>query len=843
MDSPCSDHFSTIRLDDFYNIDKKELQGRIGVAKSLEERYDKTLCRSIPFQLGFKGEKNVVLLDQTKVFIPTENITFQYLLFLHQAEDNKKEYAEEYMGDSNKMGGQVSSYLIHYDDGEVYEQNIRRRFEIQQSRVHFGASAFCAVPSNEDKVLNSSLENTVLRKIHEDCSGTLETRAISGRASGIAWIYALENPYPEKKVVGIELIPKKEKSILYGISYTELIENPTVSYPREKFLLTLPEGIPFNIIGEAENLSVDLGTIISARQQYKYEHDQWTSDQIDCQPERCENACIVEVSAHPKAKLYLEYEGKQYCFPLNSLEPKAQLVHIPQAKKPIRIVIRDKKSKKPLSVRFHLHGEAGEYLPPKGHHRKVNTGFLEDQYAENQNKFQQYCYIQGECWVDVPIGKVYIELSRGFEMHPVRQSFDIVENKTDYIFEIEQMLNWRSKGWISSDTHVHFLSPTTAELEGAAEDINVVNLLASQWGEMFTNVGDFDGISTHGSVHSGKSGEFLVRVGTENRMPLLGHISLLGYEGPMIQPLCTGGANESAIGDPQEVLMADWAEQCRRQGGLVVLPHVPNPLCEVSADIELGVIDALEMMVMNPHQRSINPYGLAEWYRYLNLGYHIPVVAGTDKMGATTRIGCIRTYTLLKDQNFSYENWLKATREGTTFVSIGPLLEFSVEGKLAGEKISLPKGGGALTIEWNVESLICPVYKVELIVNGEVCEEKDLSGAHSGKGFFNTSISKSSWVALRVRGSLREDNDEIAAHTSAIQVFVDDQNIFSKEDAFEILKRIEGVLAYLDTLAPSRDVENLKRMRLKIESAHRSFHQKMHQNGIFHQHSPVYDHH
>ena len=58
------------------------------------------------------------------------------------------------------------------------------------------------------------------------------------------------------------------------------------------------------------------------------------------------------------------------------------------------------------------------------------------------------------------------------------------------------MLDWRERGWVTADTHVHFLSPQTALLEGAAEGVNVVNLLASQWGEMFSNVGDFDGATT-----------------------------------------------------------------------------------------------------------------------------------------------------------------------------------------------------------------------------------------------------------------------------------------------------------------------------------------------------------
>ena len=139
---------------------------------------------------------------------------------------------------------------------------------------------------------------------------------------------------------------------------------------------------------------------------------------------------------------------------------------------------------------------------------------------------------------------------------------------TDVVtFEIDRVLKWREKGWVTADTHVHFLSPQTALLEGEGEGVNVVNLLASQWGEMFSNVSDFDGKTTFGARDFGGDGEFLVRVGTENRMQVLGHISLLGYSGLMIHPLCSGGPSESALGDAQEVTMAEWAQQCIDQGG------------------------------------------------------------------------------------------------------------------------------------------------------------------------------------------------------------------------------------------------------------------------------------
>ncbi|MCY4496940.1 MAG: hypothetical protein OXC14_06605 [Rhodospirillaceae bacterium] len=45
--------------------------------------------------------------------------------------------------------------------------------------------------------------------------------------------------------------------------------------------------------------------------------------------------------------------------------------------------------------------------------------------------------------------------------------------------ELDRVLDWRMRGWVTADTHVHFLSPGTAMLEGAAEGVNVINLLAS----------------------------------------------------------------------------------------------------------------------------------------------------------------------------------------------------------------------------------------------------------------------------------------------------------------------------------------------------------------------------
>jgi hypothetical protein len=189
---------------------------------------------------------------------------------------------------------------------------------------------------------------------------------------------------------------------------------------------------------------------------------------------------------------------------------------------------------------LHIHGEYGEYLPPLDRHRLLNPMWFEDYAPEFPHLGIHFStYIPGETRVRLPLGRIYLEVSKGFEIRPLRTIATVQANTEVITLELEKVLRWRERGWATADTHVHFLSPSTAALEGSAEGVNVVNLLASQWGELMTNVGDFDGKSTFGSRESGGDGEWLVRVGTENRQHVLGHISLLGYRGEAITPLCS----------------------------------------------------------------------------------------------------------------------------------------------------------------------------------------------------------------------------------------------------------------------------------------------------------------
>ncbi|MFT4036680.1 MAG: CehA/McbA family metallohydrolase [Thermomicrobiales bacterium] len=864
---PPSPHVTPLSLAAAFNADRAHLTGDLAPRAdaypdwSVREAFGDQSYRGIAFALGEPDTANVVLLEDAPVTIEIPPTHATYLVFLHAVADLPRQLSPGFgeiglppgAGDNlgNALGDHVADYALTYADGATETTPVLRRFATQQRHITWGASPFAAVPAKGPYVFNIATEDYLLGRISAQPSGRSEMRNDSGRPieSEMLWLYALPNPRPDDPITAITLTPRGERSLVYGISVTTLPDHPLRPGVREKLRLTLPEGVSLNALASLDTdtrtpaIALDLGTVISARAALEYDAAAWGA-LPDAQPTPAERAVIVEYAAHPAARLSVATDdGAILTAPLvGEANAALDITPVAAANIPVTVRILDAETGQPAPVRFHLHGEAGEYLPPRGHHRQVNRYWNEDHAAEFINGRNQYSYVDGECIVDLPLGRVYADISRGYEITPVRASFEVTPETREIEFRVERTLDWRARGWVTADTHVHFLSPQVALLEGKAEGVNVVNLLAAQWGEFFSNVGDFDGRTTFGARDLGGDGEFMVRVGTENRMQVLGHISLLGYAGSMIHPLSAGGPAEAAIGDPLDVTMADWAAQCRAQGGLVVMPHAPNPQCERAADIVLGLVDGVEVMTFNPYDAQVNPYGLADWYRYLNLGLQPPLVAGSDKMTAASLLGGIRTYAHLGERPFTYESWMDAVRNGNTFVTVGPLLEFSVQGQPAGSMVALPAGGGTVDVSWEVASVNVPITEIEVIAGGLVAEQVAVGGALRHTGHASIPVTGSTWIALRVRGSYYGRSGDIAAHTSAVQVLTGDDPIFVQADAMAVLEQIEGAMAYVDTLAPRPDAQRLRQLRATLESAHNRLHQRMHALGVFHRHTPLHSH-
>ena len=842
-DGPSTKQFKPLTLRG--NADLARLRRR-GVSEEMAARAPRAprgacVGWGIPFKVG-----KVVLLTDKPVTVKLAPMRAQWLVFVHTSDIRPPECnADGFispMRGVGQLGEHAADYVLIYADGSECRESIRRRHQIGAINRIWGENCFEAVAAGKPHPLRSGSWEVN----RNDAWGRLQTRADANDSHPWTnWLWAWQNPHPRKDIVSVRFEPAGGKGAAVVIS--ALAAGRASSHPlrwetRRKAVLTLPKGAKFDPsldeTGQLKQIRLDMGQVVSAVARTIYPDANWTRTYNNRLPEVSPREVLVEYTAHPDGRFHLPggrtVAAAKLSGPLRPVAPATQKVTLRAVEKP---------SGKPVAVKLHVHGQAGEYLAPVDRHRIINPDWFQDYSVDFSHLGVHHCtYVPGETTINLPLGRVYIEVSKGFEIRPVRKAVRVTRATREITVEIEKVLPWREAGWVSADTHVHFLSPPSALLEGAGEGVNVVNLLASQWGELMTNVGDFDGKTTYGSRESGGDGEYLVRVGTENRQHVLGHISLLGYDGRIIAPMTTGGPDESAIGDPIELLLAEWARRCKAQGGLVVLPHFPNPRAENAACIIRGEIDALEMTSWGSLYGGISPYSLSDWYRYLNCGYLVPAVGGTDKMSATTAVGTVRTYARINPhREFDYRAWMDAVRRGHTFVSYGPLMEFSVEGKPPGTRMSMTAAGGTVDVAWKLASVTVPISRVELVVNGEIRESRS-AGPWEDEGSWSVKLDKSSWLALLVRGHYRDKPEIIAAHSSPVMVKVAGTPFLAAADALTILEQIEGALAYLDTVGTRAEAAACKRMRLILTSAHRELHNRMHRAGHYHKHSPVDDH-
>jgi hypothetical protein len=561
-----------------------------------------------------------------------------------------------------------------------------------------------------------------------------------------------------------------------------------------------------------------------------------------------ESRCLyVEVTANISATLTLldSKSGRRYTFELSKVVPGPELAAqegagtieiVEHGRGWIHCRVLDPDTQRPTPVRLAFRSKEGRYIPPYGHRSVINDAWFQDYGADVKLMDTSFAYVDGTFQVELPPGEVYIEMTKGFEHQAVRQKIEIHPGQRELTLKIPRFTNLRSKGWVTADTHTHFLSPTTALLEAQAEGLNLINLLAAQWGDLYTNVGDL----SHGPVVS-PDRDSMVWVGTENRQHILGHIGLEGVQGKPVFPMSAEGPSEAYLGDPLWTSMAEWADVCRQRQGLAIAVHFPYPTGEIAADIVLGKIDAVEIWDdPRVHRTALEKFdGLdyLDWYHYLNCGYRLPAVAGTDKMGAYMPAGTNRVYVYLGQEEFNYSNYAKAVRAGNTFVTSGPLLMFQADGRPPGSELTLGAGGGTIEVSADAQCFV-PIHRLEVIFNGEVvASREEPAGVRNISLAEKIKVQGPGWLAARCASQLGPTtswNFKIAAHTSPVYVQVPGKELFSPEAATYFLKLIDGSQLYVETLATRPDAETFARIRKVYTDARAALHSRVHQHGILH---------
>src|SRR5260370_36233053 len=110
-----------------------------------------------------------------------------------------------------------------------------------------------------------------------------------------------------------------------------------------------------------------------------------------------------------------------------------------------------------------------------------------------------------------------------------------------------------ARRWFSGDTHVHFLSTQGSHTEAQGEDLNVVNLLLSQWGHLFTNTEEFTG-----GPRVSRGGRAVGYASPEKPQHPLRHFTLLGRSKTLIPKGGRGVFRLSLIPTGNPLPMARW---------------------------------------------------------------------------------------------------------------------------------------------------------------------------------------------------------------------------------------------------------------------------------------------
>jgi hypothetical protein len=776
------------------------------------------------------------------------------------------------------VGEPLARLRVGCSGGVTIESVLRRRFEVNEGIIGWGAMAFLAVPHTVEGPLDwrgPHDRQGLGRRAEPGHAGPMgilpgawggdqtgvEDHVPSGSGDLTLWLHAVDVRAADgtpRRVRSIEFEPIAGAGdgrvvVLAAITAYAGSDNPLRWLPRRAFRVEGAAGRP---------MSLDLGLV--ARRAFPLDIPApatvagWGTDPpgagadasrgpradasggpgADASIGQAPAVEIVELTAATDARLTVGDEVVALAHVTSeqgsTTSGDVHFVALPDASHRLEVSIRAHDGS-PSAARVRVVARDGRSLPPRGHRTEVNPGIAEDSGAGVVLDGATYAYVESTFAVDVPREGAVIEVVRGPQVPPVTRSIsasDVVAGALR--IDLGPAVAPQVGRWVCGDTHVHFLAPSTALLQARAEGVNVVHLLATQWGDLHTSTTDLGGHLLSAE------GDHAVWVGSENRQNLLGHVGLVGTPSAVL-PFASGGPPEGPIGAPVTHLMADWLARCREQGGLAIGAHFPLPMAEIVADIEAGLIDALELQCFD---ETLKSPPIAEWYRYLDAGYRLPFVGGTDKMSAEVPLGQVRTWARLGDgEALTFEAWASALRAGRTFVSSGPIIELRVDGVEPGGTLEL-SARGTVEVEAIARAAQPIISGLEIVLDGQVVAAVGASGPPMGVAEGARAVSdlalrehvrveRSGWIAARSRSPYAIGSafaSVMAAHTSA--VYLDVAGHPRRIADLDLpMTLVDGTRAWLETLAPVRDEAERRRFVEFLDGAERRLRERGRQAG------------
>jgi Tol biopolymer transport system component len=461
----------------------------------------------------------------------------------------------------------------------------------------------------------------------------------------------------------------------------------------------------------------------------------------------------------------------------------------------VRVFVEDEKGQATVA-RVSLTDETGRFCWQGG------TVHADDGFDRTERQFERhYVYVNtGDDFV-APAGKLTLEVSKGLGFKPDKRTVEIAAGETKEIRITLRPLQqpWKfAEHWSNADLHAHMNyggtyqnDPNWLRIIADGEGVQFVNNLTVNKEQRFPDI-EFVDFGDNSGDHNGPQ----IIQGQEFHTSYWGHRGILNLKDHLLLPGYAGYPNTAAVS--LFPMNADVYDMAHVQGALVGAVHpfdaVPDPFAkpaqqitdELPVDVALGKLDYIEIVGFSDHKSTA-----AVWYKLLNLGFKLPAGGGTD---ATTnyaapirgQVGFDRVYVWTRGWPANIDTWLGNLKQGHSFATNGPLIEFKLGGEMVGSELKFDSPQASVPFTAKLRSLV-PVDHLEVVCDGKVAQSLTLNDARdSADGSGTIPLSQSGWCVLRAWSENAEypvmDNYAYAT-TSPVYVTIAGKRACSKEDA------------------------------------------------------------
>ena len=389
-------------------------------------------------------------------------------------------------------------------------------------------------------------------------------------------------------------------------------------------------------------------------------------------------------------------------------------------------------------------------------------------------------------------GEWQIGVRRGVEHEAVFENITVGSGQTvERIFRPRRWVDMRKQGWWSGDDHVHcrILSDEDARRLMAwvqAEDIHLANVV--KMGDIYRTYFEQRGF---GPNYRFAEGDFVLSPGQEcpRTHDQIGHTLAMNI-------------TNMVRNTDRYFLYDEVFDTVHAQGGLSGYAHVNSGSFHVHRDMSLNVprqkVDFAEVL-------QFNRLGTGLYYDFLSLGCKLTASSGSDVPWGGT-IGEVRVYAYLGKKRFTADNWFEAFRNGRTFTSSGPMLEFHVDNALPGDELRL-KADSKLRIRaraWGDPKRMAPV-KLEIVRHGEVIQSAESSDPQRPDIQLDFAVDGGNgcWLAARARAG-----DGTSAHTTPVYVVREGLRFWKFDDLDSLFEKRRASLAEIEKIVADARHDN-----------------------------------